>query len=369
MVKRLRWVIIPYEDFDKLDYAFDYCRSFCGDYGSKLIELAEKYKSYATEYNGRRYVFVSVRNMNDIRDGLAGFVVYDKSSKEVLFSRYTSISSRRYDAKGLAYYRLMLRLAMDNRLDVFEYLLRVGFSESDYLLTFFGLCYKYFGDEFIDYLYRSYKDIPDRFERNKLIYGRNFVIIPRIRVGDYGEESVGLIRAGDGSIILLRSPDRLVRVRKHEYPLFHEFFSYLIDYAEDLEKNMVFYEDECKRHWCSYIVFSSASPPHWWRSSAVALMGWYEKNSFEKFDEVNILFINCDNYCSIYLLGEVVNYLTSKHGEYRKYDVEEVLSLHRFSNYIHRFIEYVIAYRDRFPQKFVEEAYKHYLYRNVMNVL
>jgi hypothetical protein len=371
MVRRIEWMRIPREDFDKLYDAFFYCGYRCGkDYGSKLIELAEKYKSYAVDHDGRRYVFVSVRNMNDIRDSLAGFVVYDKSSREVLLSRYTSTSfSRRYDVKGLAFYRLMLRLAMDNRLDVFEYLLGIGFSNAEYLLTFFGLCYKHLGDEFIDYLYRNYEDIAKRYRENKIIYGKNFVLIPRIRVGDYSEESVGLIRASDGSIILLRSPDHLVRVKKHEYPLFHEFFSYLIDYAEELDKNMVLYEDECHQHWCSYMVFSSASPPHWWRSSAVALMGWYEKNSFEKLDEANILFINCDNHCSIYLLGNVVYYLTSKHGEYRRYDVEEVLSLHRYSNYVHRFIEYVIAHRDRFPQKFVEEAYKHYLHSNVMNVL
>ncbi|PNV79631.1 MAG: hypothetical protein C0179_07045, partial [Fervidicoccus sp.] len=270
MVRRIEWMRIPREDFDKLHNAF-YCHEHrCEkDYGAELIDLAERYKSYAVDHDGRRYVFVFVRDMDDVRVGLAGFVVYDKSSKVVLLSRYTSFY-RRYGDKELDYYRLMLRLAMDNRLDVFEYLLRMGYIDTNPLLTFFGLCYKYLGDEFIDYLYRNYRDIPDRFNRNKLIYGRNFVFIPKIKVGDYDGESVGLIRAGDGSIILFRSYRSPVIVREDKY-WFHRLLSYLIDYAEDLEKNLVVYEDWCNQYWCNYIVFSSASPPHWWRSSAVVL--------------------------------------------------------------------------------------------------
>jgi hypothetical protein len=380
MVRRIEWMRIPREDFDKLYNAF-YCHEReCGkDYGAELIDLAEEYKSYATEYNGRRYVFVFVRDMNDERKGLAGFVVYDKSSKKVLFTGYY------YDEyPDLVVYNALLlihRIAREKRFDVLEYLFFRP-RESIFLiycfLSFLEFSRRYLGDELIKHFYRNYKDVIDRIERNKLIYGRNFVYIPWQRVG--------LIRLSDGTIVFYKPSS----FREYHYivsklydPLIHRFFSGLIDYAEDLEKNMVTYDSSQSLYGYRYIL-SSVSLPSWfypsrhWIKSSIALVSTLKRDTSdgEYLSDIDIYLIGCNEYCDMYSLGKVIRCLEE---EIEKHVICSSSRLDRegriFLKYINiddekyrRFLEYVIGFRERFPQKFVEEAFERYLHMNVMNV-
>ncbi|PNV78794.1 MAG: hypothetical protein C0179_08415 [Fervidicoccus sp.] len=369
MVRRIEWMRIPRRDFDSLDDAFYYCEYRCKKrYATRLIELAEKYKYFATDYDGKRFVFVSVENSDNEDDYFAGFVVYDKSSKKVLLSRCS-----KHNVPWLEYYMLVLRLAMDNRLDILEHLLSMGHSRSNYILSFFGFCYKYLGDEFIEYLYKNSDDIIRRLREGRIIYGRNFVLIPRIGIGDYGGESAGFIRAGDGSIVVFGTidPERLVIVEERDLSKLklHRILSYIIDHAEELERNIVLYENRCSQHGCWSYVFSSASPPHLVGSSAIALVGQYKKYSAEELDGVEIFFIECDDHCVIYPLSEVAKYLIKEYEGYPKHLAAEILYRYRYDDYVLRFLEYVIGFKERFPPKFVRKAYMYYLDTNVMNVL
>jgi len=371
MVKRLRWVEIPGNDFDELKDASNTFRKYRIDQakldaGNKLIELAEKYKSYATDYDGKRFIFISVRDMERRRRRLAGFIVYDKSTREILFGAYGLNESWFF-----RFLPFILRLATDGRFDIIEDLSRVtGFNGASVWVndfsSFLAFSYEFLGDEFIDYLYRNYEDIAKRYRENKIIYGKNFVYIPSM--------NVGLIRLRNGSIILYISPvysEKDYKVVTDAEPWIHRFLSGLIDSAEELDRNMALYFDKCEHTWCEYYVISSAPLPGWWGKTTIMLIGKLIRglSGGERLDDEKIYFIDCDRYCSIHTLYDIKEYVLH-HRFYSTDRLEGVLwYLGRYYHGMHlRFLEHIIGFKERFPPKFVEEAFERYLHMNVMNV-
>jgi len=367
MVKRLRWIEIPGSDFEYLEDIFSRARveSLVRDI---LIDLVEKYKSFSADYDGKRFVFVSVRNMERRSRRLAGFIIYDKSSKRILFGTYGLNES--YFFRFLPF---ILRLATDGRFDIIEDLIKhSGFKEINVawvndFSSFLAFSYEFLGDEFIDYLYRNYEDIAKRYRENKLIYGKDFMYIPSMKIG--------LIRLRNGSIILYISPvysEKDYKVITDAEPLIHRFLSGLIDYAEELERNMALYFDECVHTWCEYYVISSASPPSWWGKTTIMFTGklFRDLSGKERLDDnKKIYFIDCDRYCSIHTLSDIKEYVL----HHRSYSTDRLGGILRYlEHYYHgmhlRFLEHIIGFKERFPPKFVEEALEKYLHMNVMNV-
>jgi hypothetical protein len=372
------WVVVPDKDLTKLHVAFKHYRTWINVYRQELIDLAEKYKSYAADYDGKRIVFVFAKSRRNRR--LASVVVYDKYSKEVLFTEHY------YDEyPNLVIYNALLlihRIAKKKRFDVLEYLFphpRERIFLIYYFLSFLEFSRRYLGDELIKHFYRNYKDIIDRIDSFRIIYGRNFVYIPW--------ESVGLIRLSDGTIVFYEPSS----FREYHYivselydPLIHRFFSYLIDYAEDLEKNMVTYDSSQSLYGYRYIL-SSVSLPSWfypprhWIKSSIALVSSFnrETSGREYSRDIDIYLIECNEHCNMYSLGKVIRCLEEE------IEKREICSRNRLDREgriflkdinvddekYRRFLEYVIGFRERFPQKFVEEVYKKYLHVNVMNIL
>ncbi|PNV81756.1 MAG: hypothetical protein C0179_01090, partial [Fervidicoccus sp.] len=237
VIKRLKWIEIPEKDFYRLEEAFSDKLPYLSD---ELINLIERYKLYAANYDGKRFVFVSVRDKKRRSRRLAGFIIYDKPSKRILFrAEYDN----RKDTIMLSFLRLVLRMAVDNRFDVIETLLSIPQPKIMGFLLLLGVGYRYLGDEFIDYLYKNYRDVVERYRKSWIIYGRNFVFVPDINI--YFSDNVFLMKLSDGTILAQRISRHMgvypaVTVSKGS--AVYEPLSLLVDYAEDLERNLVLYE-------------------------------------------------------------------------------------------------------------------------------
>jgi hypothetical protein len=379
----LSWRIIPRHDLLKLYIYFSRYMEYVSRgstssyYDPVLIDLVEKYKSFAADYDGKRFVFVSVKNADDENDYLTGFIVYDRFSGDILYGLYkyswlagSDPYERIYERPEMM--RLFLRIAMDGRFDVLESLfLGVGVKEFllHNLVPFLAFCYEFLGDEFIDYLYKRHRDLVDRFNKGMLIYGRNFVYFPLM--------DIALIRRGDGSIFAYKSPVRYKyfgSVSASYDPLFHRLFSYIIDSAEELDRNMVLYLDECDQMWCEYYVFSSASPPSELNRGVLLLAGRLGvKGSWEEsFGNLDIFLIECHRpwLCTVHSFYNAVSYVVGDSDKRRYHESSMTDVLIKYGkDYEKRLLEYIIGFKERFPPELVEEAFERYLHMNVMNVL
>jgi hypothetical protein len=186
--------------------------------------------------------------------------------------------------------------------------------------------------------------------------------------------NVGLIRLRNGSIILYISPvysEKDYKVVTDAEPWIHRFLSGLIDSAEELDRNMALYFDKCVHTWCEYYAISSAPLPGWLGRTTVMLVGKLTRglSGGERLDDEKIYFIDCGRYCSIHTLYSIKEYVLH-HRFYSTDTLEGVLwHLERYYHDMHlRFLEHIIGFKERFPPKFVEEAFERYLHMNVMNV-
>ncbi|PNV81234.1 MAG: hypothetical protein C0179_03755, partial [Fervidicoccus sp.] len=345
MIERIKWVSVPSEDFNLLLYVFrEYFdkRSEPRDLADELIELCEEHGFYVAEHNGRRYVFVFVRDMGDSSRYLAGFVAYDKSSRRIIYATYSYYETTDLDAYYSALKSsepaLFLRIVADGRFDVLESLFLGARSRKDLyrlLIPFIRVIYENLGEYFMEYLYRYHRDFIDRFNKKKLIYGRDFVILPMM--------NTLLIRLNDGSILVHRVLEYGTHpntVSGSKEPLVHRFLSYLIDSAEELDRNMVALEDYCDPELCYYLILSSASPPHLRGRVAILMMGLLRRTALsEEFMSVDTYLIECDRTCDIYFFPDmryVENITKSSHD---KISLDSLVSRYGLEEHRRRILE------------------------------
>jgi hypothetical protein len=368
--------LISGEEFRRLhDVFFRYFsqQKTSQDVANELIDLAEKYKTYAADYDyGRkRFVFVFAVNSEAKSQGLAGFIVYDKSSRKILYGMYRFAPYNLYTSDvdyfiNLEPLSLILRTAIDERFDVIESLFLYHHKDPksfNVFLPFLGFAYRFLGDYFLDYLYENYIDVIERLNNRRIIYGENFVYIPLI--------GVGLIRRGDGSVFVyeaprsyLSFPEEILSYRKvssSEYPLIHRIFSGLIDSAKELDRSMVVERGRCDRYECYYLILSSASPPSLSGRSAFLLTGIQRKGLYGEFlENIDIYFINCNGSCSMYPVSEAMKNVMGWSRSYEKISMNEFLSKYGYGGHYLKILEYIMENRKKFPPKFVEEANKQY---------
>jgi len=366
VIKRLKWIEIPEKDFYRLEEAFSSELPYLSD---ELINLIEKYKLYATDYDGKRFVFVSVRDMERRSRRLAGFIIYDKSSKRILFRvKYDN----RKELVILSFLRLVLRMAMDNRFDVIETLLSIPQPEIERFILLLGVGYRHLGDELIDYLYKNYRDVVERYRKNWVIYGRNFVFTPEIEFS----YNVFLMKLSDGTILAQR-----VSRGMGVYPAFivskdsvvYEPLSLLVDYAEDLDRNLVLYEHRCGQTECKYIAVSSIPSRDPLKRSAVLLVSIYTKDlsGDGEFTFTDIYLTSCDTRCKAYSIVSAANeeFIRGQLGMDLGIDLGSELERLFREGKIKQPVIYIIAYKDRFPKALVDKAYEIYLNENIMNIV
>jgi hypothetical protein len=162
-------------------------------------------------------------------------------------------------------------------------------------------------------------------------------------------------------------------VTEFNYPLFHKFLSYLIDSAEELDRNMIIHEDEYQQYKPGY-AFSSVSPPSWRGKYAVVFAGKFYRglSGREKFGEADIFFVECNGLCKMHSLRNILGYIRtyiSKYEPYKAYSIAKFIQEHGYDDYTIKFLEYIIGSKDRFPPEFIDEVYRRYLNMNVMNII